>query len=216
MVAGGSASVLNMIIGMILLIILLKAKMGTTMRVFLIQLMGGHLAVATGYFFIGGVFGFGDWGLVYEQFPEGSGIVLGLRIVLSIVGTIGIVFSFFALNYMSYYFIEDTADRKERFRVAAKLHLVMVILGFGVALLAMTKSPAIKSGELSYVLSLFYDLMWIVPFWAFMFTWVMVKPPKKSRFLYNLPEKPKYILWVLGLALTIFDIFVLGPGIWFD
>ena len=114
MVAGGSASVLNMIIGMILLIILLKAKMGTTMRVFLIQLMGGHLAVATGYFFIGGVFGFGDWGLVYEQFPEGSGIVLGLRIVLSIVGTIGIVFSFVQMIFpCSLHFAKDPPPGKK-------------------------------------------------------------------------------------------------------
>ena len=46
-----------------------------------------------------------------------------------------------------------------------------------------------------------------------MFTWVMVKPPKKSRFLYKLPEKPNYVLLAIGVVLIVIDIFVFGPGI---
>ena len=64
--AGGSASILNAIIAIILIIILLKVNMGPTMRMFLTQLMGAHFAEGIGYFMIGGFFGAGDWGSVFE------------------------------------------------------------------------------------------------------------------------------------------------------
>ena len=37
---------------------------------------------------------------------------------------------FFLLNYMSYYFIEDKTNLKERVSVGFKLHLIMLIIGF--------------------------------------------------------------------------------------
>ena len=52
MVAGGSASVLNMIIGLVLFFVLLKSKMGPLMRVFLVQLMGAQFATGFGYFMV--------------------------------------------------------------------------------------------------------------------------------------------------------------------
>ena len=45
MATGGSASILNAIIGILLCIILLKTRMGAMTRLFLTQLMGGHLSV---------------------------------------------------------------------------------------------------------------------------------------------------------------------------
>ena len=214
MVAGGSASIINAIIGIILLIVLLKAKdMGPMLRLFLTQLMGAHLTLGFGYFMIGGFFATGDWHLVFKYFADSPGTVTAMRIVLSIIGSAGVVFLFFVLNYMSYYFIENNADKKERFDVASKLHLTMFILSVIVGILSMIKSPAIDSGELSFGTSLFYDMMWIPFFWGFMFTWVMVKPPKESRFLYKLPSKPNWVLFAAGIVLICIDIFVFGPGI---
>ena len=74
-------------------------------------------------------------------------------------------------------------------------------------------SPMIASGDVSFVETLLWDMALIVFFWGFMFTWVMVKHPKESRGKYPLPKDPNYLLWILAIALALFDILVLGPGI---
>lgn len=214
--AGGSASILNAIVGMILLIILLKASMGPTLRLFLTQLMGAHLSVGFGYFMIGGFFGAGDWGNVFAHMADAPGFVTALRIILLITGSLGIVVVFFILNHMSYYFIEGSTDQGEKLSVAFRLHLLMLIIGFPAGMIVTVLSPAVKSGELSVGLGLLYNMMWIPFFWGFMFTGVMnVLPPKKSRFLYKLPEKPNWVLLAAGIALILIDICVFGPGIRF-
>ena len=54
MVAGGSASIINAVIAIILLIVLLKSKgLKPMMRVFLTQLMGAQFVQGIGYFLIG-------------------------------------------------------------------------------------------------------------------------------------------------------------------
>lgn len=213
MIAGGSASILNVIIGIILIIIVLKATMGPTVRLFLIQLMGAHLSVGVGYFMIGGLFGAGDWGNVFRALADQPGLVSVLRIVLSIIGCLGIVGVFFLLNYTSYYFIEDTGNRKERLSVAFRLHLLMLIVGFPIGMIVTILSPARINGELSIGLGALYNFMWIPFLWGFLFTGVMVRPPKKSRFLYRLPSKPNWILFAVAVMLILVDIFVFGPGI---
>ena len=105
MVAGGSASVLNALFGIILLIVLMKVRMGPLVRTFLTQLMGAQFVQGIGYFLIGGVFGAGDWGNVYAQLTEYPGLVTFLRITLSLIGAVGIVALFFFLNHLSYCFI---------------------------------------------------------------------------------------------------------------
>lgn len=122
MVAGGSASIINALIAIILIIILLKAKtLKPMMRLFLIQLMGTQFVQGIGYFLIGGIFSVGDWGNVYEHINDVPNLVTVLRIVLSILGCGGIVALFFILNYLSYSFIENTENnrsaRKMSFRV---------------------------------------------------------------------------------------------------
>lgn len=217
MVAGGSASILNAIIAVILTIILLKCSMGPMLRLFLTQLMGAQFAQGFGYFLIGGCFAVGDWNKVFSYFPDSPGFVSAMRIILIILGAGGMVFTFFILNHMSYYFIEDSSNKKEKMAVALKMYLLMFLIGIVVGLLVSIQSPAIASGELSLGLALFFDLMWIPFFWGFMFTGVMnVLPPKKSRFQYKLPVKPNWILLATGIVLILIDIFVFGPGIFFN
>ena len=200
----------------IVLIILIKVKKtGATLRVILIQLFGAQMATAVGYFFFGGLIGMGDWGSVWTSLADSPGLVTALRIILSVVGAFAIVFTFFVLNYFSYDFIHDPADKKERFSVAAKLHLTMFIMGMTVPFLTMIKSPAIASGELSMLDVLFFNMAWIVFFWGFMFTWVMVRHPKESRFKMDLPAKPNIILLLISVILVCLDIFILGPGLFF-
>ena len=216
MLGGGSASILNAIIGLVLFLIVLKAKMGPNLRAFMIQLTGAQLSCGFGYFMIGGLFGAGDWGNVYSYLEDMPGLITALRVILSILGCLGVVLIFFMLNYMSYYFIEDNAGKSEKIGVAAKLYLTMLIFGFVVGMAVTALSPANQSGDLNLGLGALYNMMWITFFWGFMFTGVMkVFPPKKSRFLYKLPAKPNWILLILALVLIAVDIFVFGPGIWF-
>ena len=213
MVAGGSASILNAVFGIILVFILFRVKIGALPRVFLTQLMGAQMVQGVGYFLIGGLFGAGDWGNVYTQLPEYPGLVMFLRIFLSIIGSAGIVALFFILNHMSYYFIEDKDDKKERFYVSFRLHLVVLICGFTIGMICTAVSPALKSGELTILLGALYNVMWIPFFWAFMYTAYLVKPPKEGRFLYHLPVEPHYGLVAVSILLVLFEIVVLGPGI---
>lgn len=216
MVAGGSASILNALFGIILLIVLLKARHLKPMtRVFLIQLMGGQMVQGIGYFLIGGLFGVGDWGNVYGVLSDAPGVVTALRIALSALGSIGIVVLFFILNYTSYWFIDNKDDRKERRHVAFRLHLIMLILGFSLGMICSAFSPAMADGYLNWGMCILFNFMWVPFFWGFMFTGVMnVLPPKESRFLYKLPSEPNWILFIVSVVLILVDIFVFGPGIY--
>ena len=155
MLAGGSASIINAIIGIVLMIVLLRnRRMKPLLRVFLTQLMGGQLVQGIGYFMIGGLFGAGDWGNVFSYLGDMPEMISGLRIALSVLGCAGIVATFFLLNYMSYYFIEDQYDIAERRSVALKLHLTVFVLGIICGLLCSVRSPMRGTGELSIGLSI--------------------------------------------------------------
>jgi hypothetical protein len=65
----------------------------------------------------------------------------------------------------------------------------------------------------SYFGVIFANMEWIVFFWAFMFTWFMVRHPQQSRFHEPLPLEADYPLLVLAILLVVIDLIVLGPGI---
>lgn len=217
MAGGGSASILNAVIAVVLAVVLFKCTMGAALRLFLTQLMGAQFCQGFGYFLIGGIFAAGDWGNVFSYFPDDPGLVSVLRIILSIIGTAGVVLTFFLLNHMSYYFIEDSSDKKEKMSVGFKLHLLMFIIGTAAGILTTIIGPHYRSGGMSIGTVILFSFMWIPFFWGFMFTGVMkVLPPRESRFLYRLPEKANYALIAAGAALMLIVILVLGPGIRFS
>ncbi len=214
MVAGGSASIVNAIIAIILIILLVKVRnMNATLKVFLIQYTAAQISQGMGYFMVGGFFGVGDWGNVFSYFEDSPETITVMRIILSVIGAASIVFEMFLLNYFSYDFIKDPADRKERTAVAAKLHLSMFIVSVALNFITSIPSPALVDGYLTWGFIALFALMWIPFFWGFMFTSVMVKPPKQSRFRSSLPGKPNIVLLIIGVALLVFDLVVLGPGI---
>ena len=216
MVTGGSASILNAIFGIILLIILLKKQLKPMSRLFLTQLMGAQLVQGFGYFLIGGLFSVGDWNNVFTSLADNPGVVSALRIILSVIGAGSIVALFFILNRMSYYFIENKEDKQERVSVGFNLHLTILFVGVIVNTIATFLSPAIKMGHSSYGTFLLFNFMWIPFLWGFLFTGPMkTLPPKENLFLFHLPEKPNWILFCIGAVLILVDIFVFGPGIFF-
>ncbi len=215
MVAGGSASIINALIAIILLIILLKAKtLKPMMRLFLIQLMGTQFVQGIGYFLIGGIFSVGDWGNVYEHINDVPNLVTVLRIVLSILGCGGIVALFFILNYLSYSFIENKDDKKERRYVAFRIHLIVLIVGFTVGMICSGLSPAMKDGYLNWGLCILFNFMWIPFLWGWLYTGFLMKPPKNSRFLYKLPTEPNWVLLASGIIMVMIEIVLFGPGIY--
>ncbi len=217
MVAGGSASIINVIIGIVLAVILVKAKLKPMARLLMTQLMGAQAVQGVGYFMIGGLFGAGDWGNVYRALADWPGLVSALRIGLSVLGVAGILGLFFFLNYLSYYFIEDKDSKAERMHVAVGLHLLPLIVGFSLGMICSFMSPMAGTGALSIGESVLFSFMWIPFFWGFMFTGVMKTfPPKTSRFLYRLPEKPDWVLLCVAVILILIDIVIFAPGIWFN
>ena len=215
MVAGGSASIINALTAVILMIILLKAKNLKAMtRVFLTQLMGAQFVQGIGYFLIGGLFSAGDWGNVYERISDVPNLVTVLRIVLSVLGCGGIVALFFILNYLSYSFIENKDDKNERRYVGFRLHMTVLIVGFTVGMICSGLSPAMKDGYLNWGMCILFNFMWIPFLWGWLYTGYLMKPPKNSRFLYKLPTDPNWILLAVGIILVLVEIFVFGPGIY--
>ena len=168
MLAGGSASIVNVIVGLILLAVLLKGKLGSVLRVFLIQLMGAHLSEGFGYFMIGGLFKAGDWGNVFAAFPNQPSFVAGMRIILSLIGCAGVAGLFFLLNYMSGYFIKDYEDKKDRMRTAFRLHLLMILISFPIGMIITLLSP-VPSDVLNPGIGILYNMVWLPFFWVYVY-----------------------------------------------
>ncbi|WP_026665452.1 hypothetical protein [Butyrivibrio sp. FC2001] len=214
MAAGGSASIINVMIAIILFFIIIKVNMGPVMRMFMIQYYAMHMCLGFGYFMVNGIFGaFGDWGNVFGLFPDST--VMIMRIVLGTLGSAGILFTMFSLNYFSYYFIKDTTDKKERFHVGLGLHLLPFIATSVFSVIVDMNSYLMKAGyfDNNIFFSIAVRFIFIPLFWAFLYTWTLVKPPKEGRFKYELTKKPEYILWIITIILLLIDLFVLAPGI---
>lgn len=216
--SSGSASIVNAIIGITLLIVLIKVKvMPAMLRLFLTQLMGGHLLEGFGYFLIGS-FSIGDWGNVFNHFSGNPGASLALRIVLAILGFGAMVPLLFLFTYMTYYFIEDPSDKAERKRVSLRLNLILFLAAYIVGALATINLPLVKSGEMPYWMFLCFNGMWVLYLVAFFYAWggIMVRPPKESRLRCKLPKESHPLIWIAAAALTLIDILVFGPGIFFS
>ena len=216
--SSGSASIVNAIIGMVLLIVLIKVKeMPAMSRLFLTQLMGGHLLEGFGYFLIG-TFSIGDWGNVFSLFSDSPGASMALRIVLAVLGFGAMVPLLYLFTYMTYYFIEDPSDKAERRWVSLRLNLTLFLAAYVVGALATINLPPVKSGAMPYWMFLCFNGMWFLYLVAFFYAWggIMVKPPKESRLRCKLPQEPHPLIWGASVVLILIDIFVFGPGIFFS
>lgn len=218
MVTGGSASIINAIIGILIFVLLIKIKDMTPMlRLFLTQLMGGQLLEGFGYFLIGGLFGVGDWGNVFSYFKEAPGFVLFLRIILAIIGAVSSVVILYIATLKTYDFVKDPADTTERRNASAGLNLTLFCVNFIIGSLASLRLPEVRNGDLPLWMFISFNIMWSIYLVAFFYAWggIMVKPPKESRQKCALPTKPHPILWALAIVLIAIDIIVFDPGIYF-
>ena len=215
----GSAALMNIVIGFILLIVLKKAKLGPLSRPFVLLLTMMHFSMGFGYFLRDGIAynpgpdNLGDWAKVLENF-DGN---IFLRIGMLTVGAIGILMVFYIAYRQAFHFISDNNDKKERNRVASALYLFPYLFNAVVFTLLELRGPVARESLSAFlVISPIINLFGMIGFfWGYMFVAHMVKPRKDNVYYFSLCAKKKPVLWIIALLVIAFDFFVLCPGIYF-
>lgn len=218
----GSAALMNIVIGFILLIVLKKAKLGPLSRPLVLMTTMMHFSMGFGYF-IRDFFLYdpdpdpgvqqGDWAAVYQNFDSN----MALRITMLIIGCIGILFVFYIAYRQAFHFISDNNDKKERNRVAMAIYLIPYLVNAVVFTLVELRGPVAQASMESFlIISPLINIFGMIGFfWGYMFVAHMVKPRKQNVYYFSPCAEKKIVLWIIALAVLAFDVFVLCPGIWF-
>ncbi|MBQ3331361.1 MAG: hypothetical protein IJG87_09320 [Ruminococcus sp.] len=215
----GSAALMNIVIGFILLIVLKKCKLGPLSRPLVLLTTLMHFSMGFGYFLRDGILyqpgadNLGDWAKVLENF---NGNII-LRIAMLVVGCMGILFVFYIAWRQAYHFISDNNDKKERSRVASALYLFPYLCNAVVFTLVELRGPIAQDNMGSFlIISPIINVFGMIGFfWGYMFVAHMVKPRKDNVYYFSLCAERKIVLWVIAAAVLLFDAFVLCPGIYF-
>lgn len=215
----GSAALMNIVIGFILLIVLKKCKLGPLSRPLVLLTTLMHFSMGFGYFLRDGILyqpgseNLGDWAKVLENF-NGN---LILRIAMLVVGCLGILFVFYIAWRQAYHFISDNTDKKERNRVASALYLFPYLFNAVIFTLVEMRGPVAKEslGNFLIISPLINFFGMIGFFWGYMFVAHLVKPRKDNVYYCSIYAGKAVLLWVIALAVLAFDLFVLCPGIYF-
>ena len=215
----GSAALMNIIIGFILLIVLKKCRLGPLSRPFVLLLTLMHLSMGFGYFLRDGILyqpgsdNLGDWAKVLQNF-DGS---LALRIGMLVVGSLGILFVFYVAWRQAYHFISDNNNKRERNRVASAIYLFPYLANAVVFTLVELRGPiAAESMGNFLIISPIINIFGMIGFfWGYMFVAHMVKPRRDNVFCFSPCAAKQPVLWIAAIAVIVFDVFVLCPGIYF-
>ena len=218
----GSAALMNIVIGTVLLIILKKFKLGPLSRPLVLMTTIMHYSMGFGYF-LRDFFLYdpnpdpdvqqGDWAKVFENF-DGN---MALRITMLIIGCLGILFVFYIAYRQAFHFISDNNDKKERNRVASAIYLFPYLLNAVVFTLVELRGPVAQNNISSFlIISPIINVFGMIGFfWGYMFVAHMVKPRKQNVYYFSPCAEMKPVLWIIALAIIAFDALVLCPGIWF-
>lgn len=218
----GSAALMNIVIGTILLIVLKKAKLGPLSRPFVLMTTMMHYSMGFEYF-IRDFFLYdpnpdptvqqGDWAKVYENF----GGNMALRITMLIIGCLGILFVFYIAYRQAFHFISDNNDKKERNRVASAIYLFPYLLNAVLFTLVELNGPVAKTNIESFlIISPIINIFGMIGFfWGYMFVAHMVKPRKENVYYFSPCAEKKPVLWIAAILIIAIDAFILCPGIWF-
>ena len=218
----GSAALMNIVIGTVLLIVLKKAKLGPLSRVLVLMTTMMHYSMGFGYF-LRDFFLYdpdpdpdiqqGDWAKVFENF-DGN---IVLRITMLIIGCIGILLVFYIAYRQAFHFIKDNNDKKERNRVALAIYLIPYLVNSVVFTLVEMRGPVAQASMESFlIISPLINIFGMIGFfWGYMFVAHMVKPRKDNVYYFSPCAEKKIVLWIIAAAVLLFDAFVLCPGIYF-
>ena len=218
----GSAALMNIVIGTILLIILKKFKLGPLSRPLVLMTTIMHYSMGFGYF-LRDFFLYdpnpdpdvqqGDWAMVFENF----GGNMALRITMLIIGCLGILFVFYIAYRQAFHFISDNNDKKERNRVASARYLFPYLFNAVVFTLVELRGPVAQKNISNFlIISPIINVFGMIGFfWGYMFVAHMVKPRKQNVYYFSPCAEKKPVLWIIALAVIAFDVFFLCPGIMF-
>lgn len=215
----GSAALMNIVIGTILLIVLKKCKLGPLSRPLILMMTIMHYSMGFGYFLRDGILyqpgsdNLGDWAKVLENF---NGNIV-LRIAMLVVGCLGILFVFYIAYRQAFHFISDNNDKKERNSVASAIYLFPYLCNAVLFTLVELRGPVANEnlGNFLIISPLINFFGMIGFFWGYMFVAHMVKPRKDNVYYFSPCAEKKVVLWIAALAVIAFDAFVLCPGIYF-
>ena len=215
----GSAALMNIVIGTILLIVLKKCKLGPLSRPLILMMTIMHYSMGFGYFLRDGILyqpgsdNLGDWAKVLENF---NGNIV-LRIAMLVVGCLGILFVFYIAYRQAFHFISDNNDKKERNSVASAIYLFPYLCNAVLFTLVELRGPVANEnlGNFLIISPLINFFGMIGFFWGYMFVAHMVKPRKQNVYYFSPCAEKKVVLWIAALAVIAFDAFVLCPGIYF-
>lgn len=190
----GSAALMNIVIGTVLLIVLKKFRLGPISRPLVLMTTMMHYSMGFGYF-LRDFFLYdpnpdpdiqhGDWAKVFENF-DGN---LALRITMLIIGCIGILFVFFIAYHQAFHFISDNNDKKERNRVALAIYLFPYLVNAVVFTLVELRGPVAQDNINSFlIISPIINIFGMIGFfWGYMFvahisrTFITSLPARKRR-----------------------------------
>ena len=218
----GSAALVNIVIGLILLFVLKRFRLSPLSRAFTLMLTMSQLSMGFGYF-LRDFFLYdpnpdpdiqqGDWAKVFENF-DGN---LALRITMLIIGCIGILFVFFIAYRQAFHFISDNNDKKERNRVALAIYLFPYLVNAVVFTLVELRGPVAQDNINSFlIISPIINIFGMIGFfWGYMFVAHMVKPRKQNVYYFSPCAEKKIVLWIVAAALLAFDALFLCPGFYF-
>lgn len=210
-----SASIVNVGIGLLALLAFHSLKrLPSLFQQFFFQLAGYNMLMGFGYFLFDGLFytpdSYGDWKSVLRML-DGS---LVLRLILIIVGAVGMVFTFFWLARFAMVFVKDRASKESRFRVSAPLLLApYLLLGSLFALLSIWHPIGWPDGFIIVFLQFFFGFSGLL--WAFFLSVYWLDPVLNMTRYTPLPNRIS-ILWLgSALCLLLVMILVFLPTIYF-
>ena len=210
----GSAAIFNVVCGIVLTIVLYRARLRPLSRHFTVLLAILHLSAGFGYFLRDGMFyapdgGMGDWSKVLDSF-DGS---IALRITLIVVGTAGYLFALYLAYHEAYHFIEHNEDKAERTRVTSALYLWPYLFNAVVftGLTLLSPLGALDSLFISGTLNLFGYFPLMI---GFLYAGLLLKPMKRNIYSFSPCAEKKPVLWAASVAVFVFDALILCPGIY--
>lgn len=211
MIVESSASLVNILIGLIALgVYHRRSSIKPLTRQFLIQLAGFELLMGFGYllfdalFYAPGVLG--DWKSILHML----GAPWVLRIMLILMGSLGVVWTYFWLSRAVMVFVEDISVKDQRHQAAFPILIAPYVFYSIIYLAASIWHPV---GFPEGMLIVFFQFVFGFSgfLWAYLFAVIWLTPKRIVPFSQRSPERIDAGWLVLSLIIIALQLMVLLP-----
>lgn len=200
---GTGANLITMLIALVLFFIARnqpKQKSGIIQLVLLFFFLTNGLS-GFGYMMVGPLFGFGDWGSVCKLLGDS----FLLKLVLTMIGVIGSLGIFHTTRRLILPWMANKSTRTTR---AKSIFLIPYVFGASMVVFSTIFNPLGTDMIVSAATANFMGCVWMV--------WLAFDPSKEdsNNIEVEIPEATLPLI-ILSIAMTVFTVFILGPGISF-